>query len=211
MRRLLLVALATLSLSACGSTRTPDATAGGEADPGRSGIFERFEHAEHDASLQAAGWSCDDCHLVGSQPVGAEEPLGVSLSVEEDRTLLTPPERVCHVCHDLALGGVDAPTRCLSCHPSDGVEAPVDHAAGWEASHARAALLRPDECDACHEPWTCVTCHVRRGQLDGDVHPGNFRTLHGIAATSDPISCEECHEGSSCRACHASATGTPSW
>jgi len=172
--------------------------------------FGRFSHEEHEAAFAGAGWSCDSCHRLGAIPAGEPDPLGFTLSVEEDHAILLPPADLCHDCHAPGVSA-DAPTRCRLCHEEGENEAPESHAAGWEVAHRRDALLRPESCFDCHESWTCVRCHVRRDRIGHEVHPGTWPTLHGIAARTDPGSCEDCHEGASCQQCHRDKRGMQGW
>ena len=204
-------ALAALSLLVgCTLTQSHRALGVADEEEHEPSPFSRFDHEEHEAPLAQAGWSCPSCHRLGAVPEGDEKPLGFTLSAEEDRAILLPPDRLCHDCH--APGATaDAPSRCRLCHDEGENAAPDSHGPGWQGAHQREALLHPEACMDCHESWTCVRCHVRRDRIGHQVHPGTWLTLHGIAARSDPVSCEDCHEGASCQQCHRDESGMQGW
>lgn len=197
-------------LAAC-SGRDARPASGVDAGMGPSALFDRYDHDRHDASIQRAGWTCLACHAIGARPSSDELSVLEPTSDDPDRTVLLPPDRICHACHAPDTG-TGAPTRCRLCHDDDeGFPVPETHRAGWTEDHGRDAMATPDACYDCHESHRCVSCHFRRDRATTRVHPGTWLTLHGMAARHDPAGCDGCHEAGTCQQCHIDPTGRQGW
>lgn len=172
---------------------------------GGGSIFDRFDHATHEASLAKAKVACVDCHAVGAAKPGASD-------VELAAVWLTPPASACHECHAPGEGGLGsgngvgrAPRACGTCHSP--IPRPESHGAGWLDHHGPDAVATDASCQECHSRSSCVNCHDRRENTTWKVHDASWLTAHGIVARADPASCDSCHVKSECTTCHASSAG----
>ncbi len=144
----------------------------------------KFDHANH---VHEHEIDCERCHA------------GVSAS-DSASSWHIPGMALCMSCHD----GVQAGSRCLTCHQHERGKIPADHVLPfWRRQHGDAARMdNAQSCLMCHARDNCEECHQGDNVLPR-AHPLGWTRRHGIEVRKDWMDCAACHQDRSfCVECH---------
>ena len=157
-----------------------------------------FSHKDHEETLKKYRFRCTDCHLYDLAYLERDEKIRDEISKAITRAGLES----CHFCHVKHPERVEAALKCLDCHADIRPIRPMDHRAGWKATHGTRIALSEVACSQCHSNRFCVQCHTRRDQADRNYHKGSIIVSHPIEARMDPARCQKCHQPAYCTRCH---------
>jgi hypothetical protein len=162
----------------------------------------RFDHKAHvDKSI-----ACTRCH-------------GELDQVELATRMELPTMAQCLQCHNSRRGGLNAPSRCATCHATrpdgtvetvyaQGVLRPSGrqwgdaHTLDFRVHHAQVARDEEKYCLSCHRQDFCLSCH--NGVVKPlDFHGNDYIDRHAIDARKDNPTCNACHRAQTfCLGCH---------
>jgi hypothetical protein len=161
-----------------------------------------FNHKVHIAK----GIACTHCHGDMSK---------IELATREQ----LPKMELCLTCHNSRRGGLNAPSRCATCHLTrpdttletqfaSGVLRPSGtlrgdtHSIDFKTHHSAVAQNDERYCQNCHRQDFCLACHngVRK---PFDIHGNDYISRHPIEARRNDPDCRACHRLQTfCLSCH---------
>ncbi len=197
---------------ACVSCHDTHGSHGGAVMPDKVKLCARCHAPQVKLARQAAGHTCNVCHLEPHQPQ-KKPPACATCHVQQNATAPAGHQN-CMSCHEAHGGTQLATAKCATCHVT---QAKQPHSAAGSCqtchrAHGPGGKATPPTCTACHQPAKLPAMHaITAHQTCASCHKMHEATPHSNRASCTAGSCHKtlgAHEptATSCIGCHPFST-----